>query len=79
MRLSSALDGLGVAYIPEDQVLPHIAAGVSSACWRIGARLFPATTCTTQAGAILRRSYPCLWTFCVTGVPDRRRRISAMP
>jgi DNA-binding transcriptional LysR family regulator len=27
MRLSSALDGLGVAYIPEDQVLPYIAAG----------------------------------------------------
>ncbi|MER9425758.1 LysR family transcriptional regulator [Mesorhizobium sp. M0317] len=27
MRLSSALDGLGVAYMPEDQVLPHIQAG----------------------------------------------------
>lgn len=27
MRLSSALDGLGVAYMPEDQVLPHVAAG----------------------------------------------------
>lgn len=27
MRLSSALDGLGVAYIPEDQALPHIADG----------------------------------------------------
>lgn len=27
MRLSSALDGLGVAYIPEDQVLPYIAEG----------------------------------------------------
>lgn len=27
MRLSSALDGLGIAYMPEDQVLPYIAAG----------------------------------------------------
>jgi DNA-binding transcriptional LysR family regulator len=27
LRLSSALDGLGVAYIPEDQVLPYIAEG----------------------------------------------------
>ncbi|NTJ11531.1 LysR family transcriptional regulator [Rhizobium lusitanum] len=27
LRLSSALDGLGVAYMPEDQVLPHIAKG----------------------------------------------------
>ncbi len=27
MRLSSALDGLGIAYIPEDQVLPYIAEG----------------------------------------------------
>ena len=27
MRLSSALDGLGVAYMPEDQVIPHIAEG----------------------------------------------------
>lgn len=27
MRLRSALDGLGVAYVPEDQVLPHIAEG----------------------------------------------------
>ncbi|CAK7255782.1 MULTISPECIES: LysR family transcriptional regulator [unclassified Shinella] len=27
MRLSSALDGLGVAYMPEDQVLPYVADG----------------------------------------------------
>jgi DNA-binding transcriptional LysR family regulator len=27
MRLSSALDGLGVAYVPEDQVLPYVAEG----------------------------------------------------
>ncbi|MEO9786258.1 MAG: LysR family transcriptional regulator [Aurantimonas coralicida] len=27
MRLLSALDGLGVAYMPEDQVMPHVAAG----------------------------------------------------
>jgi DNA-binding transcriptional LysR family regulator len=27
MRLSSALDGLGIAYMPEDQVLPYIAEG----------------------------------------------------
>jgi DNA-binding transcriptional LysR family regulator len=27
MRLTSAVDGLGVAYIPEDQALPHIDAG----------------------------------------------------
>jgi DNA-binding transcriptional LysR family regulator len=27
LRLASALQGLGLAYIPEDQVLPHIAAG----------------------------------------------------
>lgn len=27
LRLSSALDGLGLAYLPEDQVLPHIADG----------------------------------------------------
>ncbi|MBM3090516.1 LysR family transcriptional regulator [Ensifer sp. T173] len=27
MRLSSALDGLGVAYMPEDQVLAHVAEG----------------------------------------------------
>jgi DNA-binding transcriptional LysR family regulator len=27
MRLQSTLDGLGVAYLPEDQVLPHIAEG----------------------------------------------------
>jgi len=27
MRLASALDGLGVAYMPEDQVLPYIAEG----------------------------------------------------
>ena len=27
MRLLSALDGLGIAYVPEDQVLDHVAAG----------------------------------------------------
>ena len=27
LRLSSALDGLGLAYLPEDQVLPHLADG----------------------------------------------------
>ncbi|MCC6633335.1 MAG: LysR family transcriptional regulator [Gammaproteobacteria bacterium] len=27
MRLASALDGLGLAYMPEDQALPHIATG----------------------------------------------------
>ena len=27
MRLSSALDGLGITYVPEDQVLPYIAEG----------------------------------------------------
>lgn len=27
LRLNSALDGLGLAYLPEDQVLPHIAEG----------------------------------------------------
>ena len=27
LRLNSALDGLGLAYLPEDQVLPHIAKG----------------------------------------------------
>ncbi|QCI68195.1 LysR family transcriptional regulator [Phreatobacter stygius] len=27
MRLNSALDGLGVAYLPEDQVLPYLSAG----------------------------------------------------
>lgn len=27
MRLTSALDGLGLAYMPEDQVLPHVRAG----------------------------------------------------
>jgi DNA-binding transcriptional LysR family regulator len=27
LRLSSALDGLGIAYMPEDQVLPYIAEG----------------------------------------------------
>ncbi|TSD83121.1 LysR family transcriptional regulator [Mycobacterium sp. KBS0706] len=27
LRLSSALDGLGVAYMPEDQVLPYVAEG----------------------------------------------------
>lgn len=27
MRLTSALDGLGIAYLPEDQTLPHIAEG----------------------------------------------------
>lgn len=27
LRLSSALDGLGITYMPEDQVLPHVADG----------------------------------------------------
>ena len=27
MRLTSALDGLGIAYLPEDQTLKHIAEG----------------------------------------------------
>ena len=27
LRIASALDGLGLAYLPEDQALPHIAAG----------------------------------------------------
>jgi DNA-binding transcriptional LysR family regulator len=27
MRINSALDGLGVAYVPEDQASPHIASG----------------------------------------------------
>lgn len=27
LRLASAVDGLGLAYMPEDQVLPHIASG----------------------------------------------------
>jgi DNA-binding transcriptional LysR family regulator len=27
LRLTSALDGLGLAYLPEDQALPYVAAG----------------------------------------------------
>ena len=27
LRLNSALDGLGLAYLPEDQVLSHVAQG----------------------------------------------------
>jgi DNA-binding transcriptional LysR family regulator len=27
LRVSSALDGLGVAYVPEDQALPYMARG----------------------------------------------------
>jgi DNA-binding transcriptional LysR family regulator len=27
LRLNSALDGLGLAYLPEDQVLAHVAEG----------------------------------------------------
>ena len=27
MRLNSALDGLGLTYMPEDEVLPHVAEG----------------------------------------------------
>lgn len=27
LRVQSALDGLGLAYIPDDTVLPHVSAG----------------------------------------------------
>jgi DNA-binding transcriptional LysR family regulator len=54
LRLNSALDGLGLAYLPEDQVLPHIVAALC-ACWRIGAPSFPAIICIIPAEDTHRR------------------------
>ena len=50
LRLKSALAGLGLAYLPEDQVRePCRRAGSLFKCWRIGVHPFQVTTCTIRA------------------------------
>ncbi len=44
LRLTSALDGLGVAYMPEDQVLLMLPKAGSYVFWKTGARIFQDTT-----------------------------------
>ena len=49
LRLNSALDGLGLAYLPEDQVLPHIAKGRLVRVLEDWCPSFPAITCIIPA------------------------------
>ena len=66
LRLNSALAGLGLAYLPEDQVRTHVAERGSSKCWMIGVRLFQATIYTIRAAGNSRRPSPCWSMRCDT-------------
>ena len=52
LRINSALDGLGIVYIPEDQALPHIAKGKLVRVLEDWCLRFPATTSTIRAAGI---------------------------
>lgn len=54
MRLSSVLAGLGLAWLPEDQVLPYLADGRLIRVLDDCPRLSPAITFITRAGATTR-------------------------
>jgi DNA-binding transcriptional LysR family regulator len=61
---TAALDGFGLACLPEDMVLADIAQAGYGACWATGARRFPAITSTTRAGASTRQRFHCCWRHC---------------
>ncbi len=78
--LDAALAGFGLAYLPEDMVVPHIKARrLRNACWTTGARCFPDITCTTRAGDNLRRRSRCSSRRCVSGGAADRREHSRSP
>jgi DNA-binding transcriptional LysR family regulator len=60
-RLNSALDGLGLAYMPEDQAIPHIADGTADACAR---QLVPALL---WLPSLLSEPPPCIAGFHAAG------------
>jgi len=67
LRISSALDGLGLAYLPEDQATPFLADGCLRACWRTGARrfrlppLYPSRKQSLKAGGAHNRMIHSIW------------------
>jgi DNA-binding transcriptional LysR family regulator len=61
LRRNAALAGLGLAYLPEDQVEPFLAEGDSCARSPTGVRRFQAITFITRAAANRRRPSPCSW------------------
>ena len=54
LRLTSARNGLGIAYMPEDQALPDIEAGRLIRVLQDWCPRFPAITSTTQVGVTTR-------------------------
>ena len=58
LMLNAAMDGLGLAYLPEEQVRPHLAMGSLFVYSRAGANRFPAITSTIRAAVSRRRLRP---------------------
>jgi DNA-binding transcriptional LysR family regulator len=69
LRMEAALDSFGLAYLPEDQVQAHLAAGklIQFVFSPTGVRLFLAITSTTQAAGRTRRHSRCSSKRCATG------------
>ena len=67
---NAALAGLGLAYLPEDQVQEHTSRpGGSSGCWTTGANHSRATTSITRTGTSTPPPSPCSSRRCATGRP----------
>ena len=59
LRLSAALAGFGLAYLPEDQVKPHLSSGALIRVLKTGAHPIQVTIYIIRAGDNLRRPSPC--------------------
>lgn len=62
-QIDAALNGYGIAYVPEDLVEEHIVAGKLQAVWTIGASRSQDTISTIPADARCRRPWRLSWTL----------------
>ena len=77
-KLSAALAGLGLAYVPEDVGQPHLAKAVSSGCLRTGVSHIPAITSIIRAGGSPRqRSRSWSTRYGIENIPAGSRRPQA--
>jgi DNA-binding transcriptional LysR family regulator len=66
LRLNAALAGLGLAYLPEDQVQTHLAEGRLIRVLADWYPLFSATTSITRAAGNPHLPLPCWSMHCAT-------------
>ena len=73
LMLTAAIDGLGLAYLPEEQVRPHLADGQLVRYSRAGANRLPDITFIIRAGVSRQPPSLCWWTLFDTMTPAATR------